>query len=126
MFHKLQIVFLSSFLFINCSLSCDIILAASLNFLFFHLLLQLSSHTEKWPEVFIYCERPVIFLSFFAIFLHNLCVMSFFLSIFYLFPLYANSKNYYSLLHKLLLKFPFFFACFVPISPLNSFVFVCC
>ena len=45
MFYKLEIVFLSSFLFINCSLLCDVILDPSLNFLFFQLSLEFMSFT---------------------------------------------------------------------------------
>ena len=57
--------------------------------------------------VFICCERPVISLSS-RDFFHHPYVVSFFLSIFYMFHLYTFLSNYYSLLHTLHLKFPFY------------------
>ena len=111
MFHKSAIVFLSSFLFINCFSLCDVTLAVSLNFLFFQLfslqIILTSSHTGEWPVVFLCWQRPIVFLSF-AIFFNHPYVISFFLSIFYLFHLYTFLNNYYSLLHKVHLKFPFY------------------
>ena len=60
----MEIVFLSSFLFINCSLLCDVILAASWNFLFYQLFCLTSSYAGEWSVAFICCQRPVIFSSF--------------------------------------------------------------